>query len=281
MFRSRGESGSVRSAWPAATHERRQWRQTVRGGSSEDRVLDHIDVLQPARIALAQPLLSAAQLRACAAAESAIAALDTASAGVLDPLSLLLLRTESVASSKIELLEASTRDYARALHGIRSNASATSMVAAGAALQSMLTATSVGSEVTLTQLLRAHEILMADDPGELRHAGKLRPVQNWVGGSDHSPLRALLVPPPPEDVLACMDDLIAFCNREDLPALVQAALAHAQFESIHPFTDGNGRIGRALINLILRRRGVTDRVVVPLASAFGARREKYFALLDS
>ncbi len=78
-----------------------------------------------------------------------------------------------------------------------------------------------------------------------------------------------------------MDDLVAFANRDDLPALAQAALAHAQFESIHPFTDGNGRIGRALINTVLRRRGATARIVVPLASALVAHRERYFDLLNA
>lgn len=78
-----------------------------------------------------------------------------------------------------------------------------------------------------------------------------------------------------------MDDLMEFANRTDLPVLIQAAVAHAQFESIHPFTDGNGRIGRALINTILRRRGATTRLVVPLASALVAHRARYFGALDA
>ncbi len=78
-----------------------------------------------------------------------------------------------------------------------------------------------------------------------------------------------------ETVEAYLADLIDFANRDDLPALVQAAVAHAQFESIHPFTDGNGRVGRALINVILRRRGVTSRVVVPLASSLVAKKDAY------
>jgi Fic family protein len=73
-----------------------------------------------------------------------------------------------------------------------------------------------------------------------------------------------------------MHDLIQFCNRDDLPVLIQCAIAHAQFESIHPFTDGNGRIGRGMINSILRRRDVTSRTVVPLASALVAHRDRYF-----
>jgi Fic family protein len=106
-------------------------------------------------------------------------------------------------------------------------------------------------------------------------------VQNWIGGSDYSPRGALYVPPPQETVVDYMSDLIAFANRDDLPALVQAAIAHALFESNHPFTVGNGRIGRALINAILRRRGATTRVVVPLASALVAQRDRYFDVLDS
>lgn len=76
-----------------------------------------------------------------------------------------------------------------------------------------------------------------------------------------------------------MQDLLEFANRDDVPVLAQVAVTHAQFESIHPFTDGNGRIGRALINTILRRRGVTSRVVVPIASALVAKRETYFDVL--
>ncbi len=76
-----------------------------------------------------------------------------------------------------------------------------------------------------------------------------------------------------------MSDLVAFTNRDDMPALVQAAIARAQFETIHPFTDGNGRIGRALSHPILRRCGVTTRVVVPLATALVAHHDRTFDLL--
>ena len=89
----------------------------------------------------------------------------------------------------------------------------------------------------------------------------------------------MYIPPPPETVDEYMNDLIVFCNRDDIPVLAQVAIAHAQFESIHPFTDGNGRIGRALVNSVLRRRGTTSEVVVPVASAIVARCEWYFDLL--
>jgi Fic family protein len=76
-----------------------------------------------------------------------------------------------------------------------------------------------------------------------------------------------------------MRDLLRYLNRDDIPVLIQASIAHAQFESIHPFTDGNGRIGRALVSASMRRRGVTRHAVIPLASGILARRDDYFAAL--
>ena len=129
-------------------------------------------------------------------------------------------------------------------------------------------------------LLSAHRTLMADDPTEAAFAGRLRDVQNWISGSDFSPLGAVHVPPAPERVEELMADLLAFANRDDVPVVVQAAIAHAQFESIHPFTDGNGRIGRALIGAIFRRRGLTTVTTPPVASALAADQRGYFELLD-
>jgi Fic family protein len=98
-----------------------------------------------------------------------------------------------------------------------------------------------------------------------KHAGVVRTEQNWIGGSGHNPCSAVFVPPPPEHVPDLLEDLCTFCNEDSLPAVAQAAIAHAQFETIHPFVDGNGRTGRALIHLILRRRGLATRVPVPVS----------------
>jgi len=211
----------------------------------------------------------------------AITTLDHTHAADLGPLGVLLLRTESVASSKIERVEASVDDYARALHGVKANESATSMVASTTALETLIRSVDTRRAIELQMIKDAHRALMVQDPNELAYAGKVRDMQNWIGGSDHSPRGALYVPPPPETVDAYVEDLIHFANRSDMSALAQAAIVHAQFESIHPFTDGNGRIGRALINTVLRRRGVTERVVIPLASALVARREEYFHVLNA
>ena len=265
--------------WPAHGREVREWRQSTRGGTREDRTLREVPVRLPPHIATLDLVVSSALASDIEDCLREIAALDVSHGAHLGALGTMLLRTESVASSKIEHVEADVTEYARALHGVRSNKSAVSMAAATVALQELVASVDGGAELTLDAILRAHHALMHDDPTEATYAGRLRDVQNWIGGSDHSPRNALYVPPPPETVEGYMSDLLAFTRRVDMSALVQAAVAHAQFESIHPFTDGNGRIGRALVNTVLRRRGVTSTVVVPLASALVVRREAYFELL--
>jgi Fic family protein len=99
----------------------------------------------------------------------------------------------------------------------------------------------------------------------MNHGGTLRDSQNWIGGSDYNPCNAAFVPPPADEVRPLLEDLCAFCNSDDLPAVAQAAIAHAQFETIHPFTDGNGRTGRALIHVIFRRRRLAPRVLPPVS----------------
>ena len=107
------------------------------------------------------------------------------------------------------------------------------------------------------------------------HGGRLRDEQNWIGGSSFNPCSAEYVPPPPEALLDLVADLCAFCNDDSLPAVAQAAIAHAQFETIHPFVDGNGRVGRALIHLVLRRRSVVSRVLPPVSLILATWAQEY------
>jgi len=237
-----------------------------------DRTLRSIVVSLPPFIANRAVALDSETAADLEAATFEIAKLDSSHADDLSALGTLLLCTESVASSKIEQIQANADDYARA------NSSAIAMAAATTALQAMIATVGPNAPIRLSAITSAHAALMHHDPLESAAAGELRTVQNWIGGSDFSPRGALYIPPPPETVPGYMDDLVTFADRSDMPALLQAAIAHAQFESIHPFTDGNGRI---LINTILRRRGATTRVVVPLASALVARRENYFDALGS
>ncbi|MFC5730139.1 MULTISPECIES: Fic family protein [Nocardioides] len=255
------------------------WRQRGRGGDRADRTLREITVSLPPRIGDCQPGTPPFVAHRSDSALNAIARVDSAHGAHLAGLSALLLRAESVASSKIENVEATLDDYARARHGNKSNDSAVSMVAATRALAALISSVDGGCDITLDNILAAHHVLMENDPSERTHAGRLRSEQNWIGGSDYSPRGADYVPPPHEAVPAYIEDLLEFANRDDVPVMLQAALVHAQFESIHPFTDGNGRIGRALINTVFRRRGITTSVAIPLASALVAKRESYFDML--
>nr|WP_194414001.1 Fic family protein [Microbacterium yannicii] len=267
------------NGWPAHGVASLPWRQTARGGTRADRTMQSVDVSIPPFIANLDYTPSLALISAAESALIVIARADTDAEGNSVALSRFMIRTESVASSKIERITASAEDYARAIAGNRANSSAASMVAASTALHHMVTVVGERGTFTLEDLLDSHRALMRDDPYEADYAGRMRDMQNWVGGSDYSPRGALHVPPAPERVEPLMRDLLDYLNRDDIPVLVQASIAHAQFESIHPFTDGNGRVGRALVSASLRRRRVTRNAVIPLASGILARRDDYFTAL--
>ncbi|HEY5854502.1 MAG TPA: Fic family protein [Aldersonia sp.] len=264
--------------WPAHRRESRTWNPRHRQGSRADRTLDRIEVSIPPSIGEFAYKTAGTVARTHEAAVIAVARLEAGFGDHLAPLADFLLRSESVASSKIEHIDAGWRAFGRALAGGKASDEAKSQLAAVKALVAMVDAAGTGP-ITLDTLLDAHRLLMAPDYYTARDGGAVRDVQNWIGGSDYTPIDALYVPPPPDLVHDLMDDLLAFANRTDLPILAQAAIAHAQFESIHPFTDGNGRIGRALISAILRRRGLTRRITVPLASVMLADTSRYFAQL--
>ncbi|MGW4771183.1 Fic family protein [Nocardia sp. NPDC004278] len=261
--------------WPSCRIEDGAWKPRQRQGSRADRTLERIAVSIPACIAALDYDAIGTVARAHEAAVIAVARLEAGFGQHLAPLADFLLRSESVASSKIEHIDAGWRAFGKAVAGGKATDEARSQLAAVKALIAMVDAAGSGL-ITLDTLLAAHRLLMAPDYYAARDAGSLREVQNWIGGSDYSPIGAAYIPPPPETVVELMDDLLVFVNRTDLPILAQAAIAHAQFESIHPFTDGNGRIGRALISAILRRRGLTERVTVPLASVMLADTGRYF-----
>lgn len=269
------------ATWPAHGAETLPWRQQMRGGTREDRMTNSVDATIPPFIADLDYRPSIEEMSASEQALLAVAQTDTEAEGHSAALSRFMVRSESVASSKIERITASAADYAKAIAGNRGNPSATSMVAASRALHELITTVGEAGSFEVTFLTDAHRALMMDDPGEAAYAGRFRDMQNWIGGSDHSPRGALHVPPAPERVATLMDDLVVYLNRDDVPVLVQAAISHAQFESIHAFTDGNGRIGRALVSAVLRRRGVTKNAVVPLASGLLSRRDDYFGALGS
>jgi Fic family protein len=129
------------------------------------------------------------------------------------------------------------------------------------------------------RLLREmHGILLADGRGQEKTPGEFRRSQNWIGGS--RPGNAAVVPPPPQDVESCMGDLERFLH-SDTPPLVKAALAHVQFETIHPFLDGNGRIGRLLITLLLCHDRVLREPLLYSSLYLKQHRQQYYAELNA
>ena len=208
--------------------------------------------------------------------EAAIRRLQEPGDRLLDPLAHLLMRSESIASSRIEGLQIDARGLARAEArrrvGRQIGSRAREVIDNVEAMQLAIHEAANVERLNTADLLGIHDALMQR---RLDSAGRIRSSQNWIGGNDYNPCGADYVPPPLEFVAELMDDLCAFCDSEDVPPLFQAAIAHAQFETIHPFDDGNGRAGRALVHIVLRRRGLAVRAIPPISAALSNSRDAY------
>ena len=251
---------------------RRRWQSNLdRGLSRKDRRGCEYEAYVPDPLGGREFRLDGTVAADVADAERAIATLDTSAAALAntEALARLLLRAESVASSFIEGLVVGGRRLLRA-EAARAAGVTTIDITADEVLGNIdamtwaVDALSTAEAVSVDGLLEVHERLLART--RLReHAGQIRTVQNWIGGSSFNPCSAAFVPPPPDHVPGLLEDLCAFVNDDSLPAVAQAAIAHAQFETIHPFVDGNGRTGRALIHVVLRRRGIAPRILPPIS----------------
>ncbi len=266
------------AAWPTLTYEERPWHaQYETHSTSRSERKQHYG---PYRAAIAPPIKGArlelpgelATLVGEASAE--LARFDELMGGEIAHFSAVLLRSESAASSRIENLTASARAIAEAEIGTSSRRNAAEVVAN---TRTMMAALELAGTIQGESVLAMHRALMAEsDPV---HAGRWRTEQVWIGGGNLGPHQALFVPPHHERVSAAIDDLMKFIARDDLPVLVHAALAHAQFETIHPFTDGNGRTGRALVQAMLRHGELTRNVTVPVSAGLLADTSAYFDAL--
>lgn len=134
--------------------------------------------------------------------------------------------------------------------------------------------------LSLRLIREIHEILLSSGRGSEMMPGEFRTSQNWIGGT--RPGNARFVPPPPNEVVACMGALEKFIHEKNLhmQVLVKAALVHVQFETIHPFLDGNGRVGRLLITLFLCAEGILQEPILYLSLYFKQHREIYYDLLE-
>lgn len=213
-----------------------------------------------------------AEVTAIAARRAAREGDDTATE--LAPLASVLLRTESASSSEIEGVTAGARALALAAIEAKAGSNAQLVTANVTAMQR---AVELADAMSIDTILAAHQALL--DNHAYASPGQLRDQQVWIGSTALSPHTASFVPPHHSRVAAALDDLIAFVHRVDLPVLVQVAIAHAQFETIHPFNDGNGRTGRTLVHAMLRHSGVTRTLTVPVSAGLLTDTAAYFQAL--
>ncbi|MDP4013715.1 MAG: Fic family protein [Candidatus Nanopelagicales bacterium] len=200
----------------------------------------------------------------------------------LEALATTLLRAEALGSSFIEGLRASNKRLALAVYEpVAADPTARAVLGNVRAMERAIEMGTERSGFQLDDLIDIHRTLL-EGTTEERFAGVVRTEQNWIGqnwigGRGTSPRDAAFVPPPADRVRPLLDDLVTFVNLDDLPAVSQAAIAHAQFETIHPFGDGNGRAGRCLIQVILRRRNVAPRLVPPISVVLATNAKRYIA----
>ena len=190
-----------------------------------------------------------------------------------EPLARLLLRAEGVASSFIEGVTAPLADIVLAEESDLGPSPA-AWVAANLNAVANAVADAHDAPLSVELLCRWHHTLMTASPTPAHYIGRLRDEQGWIGGT--SPLDAALVTAPPSEVPALVRDLVDFTNRTDIDPIAQAALAHAQFEVIHPFADGNGRVGRILVSWVLTRR-LGLLTPPPVSARMAADRNGYLA----
>src|SRR6202521_3153130 len=171
---------------------------------------------------------------------------------------LLLFENEAVPGVPIDDVEEVSNYVAAVQHGLRRLAG--------------------GFPLSLRLIREIHGILLRGGRGANKTPGEFRRSQNWIGGA--RPGNASFVPPPPEQMMKCLDSFERFLHHEDekhgLPLLVEAGLVHVQFESIHPFLDGNGRLGRLLITLLLCAQGALKQPLLYLSLFFKTHRDKYY-----
>ena len=191
------------------------------------------------------------------------------------------VRKEAVLSSRIEGTQATLGELLAAEAGAAVERSPADLREVG----NYVTALEYGLErldtlpLSLRLVREMHEHLMRGVRGDVATPGEFRRSQNWIGPPGCTLDNATYVPPPSSELMACLGDWERFLHDDTLPPLVHAALAHSQFEAVHPFLDGNGRVGRLLITLLLVERGVLPSPMLYLSAYFEATRDEYYARL--
>ena len=242
----------------------------------------------PARLPPVPPVRLAGDLQALLSrADRALGRLDGSVATLPNPdfLVLMYVRKEAVLSSQIEGTQSSLQDLLAAEAELFEPGDFPRDVDE---VINYIAAMKLGLErlselpVSMRLIREIHERLLQGVRGSRLTPGELRRSQNWIGPGNATLSSATFVPPPPEEVPAALGDLETFLHAEDdLPLLIRIGLAHAQFETIHPFLDGNGRVGRLLITFLLTERGVLHKPALYLSHWFRQYRQEYYDRLQA
>jgi Fic family protein len=268
------------AAWPSLAWEERPWVPKISPDLVSASVRKRHD--GPYRSAIVptiadlSPRLPGKVASVAEEASVEIARFDAELGAEVAPFASVLLRSESASSSKIENLTSGAKAIALAELGNTGKRNANEIVGNVAAMKAAL---DLADRLDTDAVLAMQEALIRKHIPAI--AGRWRDEQVWIGGDSFGPHGAEFVPPHHQHVPALMDDLIKFSGRTDLPLLSQAAIAHAQFETIHPFADGNGRTGRALIHAMLRGHGLTRSVTVPVSAGLLVDTRGYFDSLTA
>jgi Fic family protein len=272
-------TGDETSAWPILGYESRPWQLAADAYGSRNQTRLASGPYQAAVPAPISHLPVPIGVELTAMTEEAAAELarfDGEVGQIAAPFASILLRTESASSSEIENLTSGAGQIALAELGERASKNAQLVVGNVRAMQAAL---ELSENLSDAGVLEMHRALLEHSNPEI--VGHWREQQVWIGGGSLGPHTAQFVPPHHSRVPALMGDLMEFANRTDLPRLAQTAIAHAQFETIHPFPDGNGRVGRALVQAMLRAGQLTRHVTVPVSAGLLHDTQRYFDALGA
>lgn len=276
MDATKGSAG-----WPAVTAETHPWEPAINEGVSHRARLrargPYPSSVPPFIANLVIPVLDKSTTVDAEDAIAGLARFDGEYGSIGAPFAAILLRSESASSSEIEQLTANPKSIALAELGGKSGPNARLIVANTRAMEAAI---ALSDDLDGDAIITMQFALLGESYPE--YTGRWRTQEVWIGGGNtNSPHGAAFVPPHHSRVPSLMEDLMIFANRLDLPALPQIAIAHAQFETIHPFPDGNGRTGRALIHSMLRRLGITRNVTVPVSAGLLQNTRGYFDALTA
>lgn len=271
------KSSEMASGWPQISYEPHPW---VRSGSevasrrAKLRARGEYQSAVPPLISSANVPLSPETVAMADDASRELARFDAEAGTIATPFASILLRTESSSSSEVENLTSSAKQLALAEIGQSKSGNAQLVVAN---VRAMKAAIAMSDQLNEASIIAMHDALLHESAPDF--TGHWRDQQVWIGGGSISPHNAKFVPPHQSRVPELMSDLVSFAERTDIPVLIQAAIAHAQFETIHPFPDGNGRTGRALLQGMLRHGRLTQNVTVPVSAGLLHTIDDYFSAL--